>query len=277
MEREVRHLKKKSFGVVGYGKMGSSLVKGALNCSLLSTKNTIVYDLNGARIEVAKREGLFTVESLAGIVGSDSILLAVKPKEMPNLLYKLKALIPAGSALFISIAAGIKLASIESKLGEGSRVVRVVPNIAASVNEAVSVFVPNHWTRASDIKFVASLLKGIGMAYRLDNESMIDAVTGISSSGPAYFFLMMKALEDVGKRSGISDDLVRSLVSQTCKGAGTLALRSNDSFDQLIKSVASPGGITEKALRVMESKGFSQTVIEAVFAAIEKSKKMNYP
>ncbi|MDD1766651.1 MAG: pyrroline-5-carboxylate reductase [Candidatus Methanomethyliaceae archaeon] len=277
MEREVRHLKKKSFGVVGYGKMGSSLVKGALNCSLLSTKNTIVYDLNGARIEVAKREGLYTVESLAGIVGSDSILLAVKPKEMPNLLYKLKALIPAGSALFISIAAGIKLASIESKLGEGSRVVRVVPNIAASVNEAVSVFVPNHWTRASDIKFVASLLKGIGMAYRLDNESMIDAVTGISSSGPAYFFLMMKALEDVGKRSGISDDLVRSLVSQTCKGAGTLALRSNDSFDQLIKSVASPGGITEKALRVMESKGFSQTVIEAVFAAIEKSKKMNYP
>lgn len=277
MEREVRHLKKKSFGVVGYGKMGSSLVKGALNCSLLSTKNTIVYDLNGARIEVAKREGLYTVESLAGIVGSDSILLAVKPKEMPNLLYKLKALIPAGSALFISIAAGIKIASIESKLGEGSRVVRVVPNIAASVNEAVSVFVPNHWTRASDIKFVASLLKGIGMAYRLDNESMIDAVTGISSSGPAYFFLMMKALEDVGKRSGISDDLVRSLVSQTCKGAGTLALRSNDSFDQLIKSVASPGGITEKALRVMESKGFSQTVIEAVFAAIEKSKKMNYP
>jgi len=277
VEREVRHLKKKSFGVVGYGKMGSSLVKGALNCSLLSTKNTIVYDLNGARIEVAKREGLYTVESLAGIVGSDSILLAVKPKEMPNLLYKLKALIPAGSALFISIAAGIKLASIESKLGEGSRVVRVVPNIAASVNEAVSVFVPNRWTRASDIKFVASLLKGIGVAYRLDNESMIDAVTGISSSGPAYFFLMMKALEDVGKRSGISDDLVRSLVSQTCRGAGTLALRSNDSFDQLIKSVASPGGITEKALRVMESKGFSQTVIEAVFAAIEKSKKMNYP
>lgn len=270
-------MEKISFSIVGYGKMGSSLVKGALNSGLFSTKNTKVYDLDSARIELAKREGLSIVESLAGVVGSDSILLAVKPKEMPKLLYELKALIPAGSALLISIAAGIKIASIESRLGEGSRVIRVMPNIAASVNEAASVFVPNRWTRASDIKFVASLLKGIGVAYRLDNESVIDAVTGLSGSGPAYFFLMMKALQDAGKRSGLSDDLVRSLVSQTCRGAGTLALRSNDSFDQLIKAVASPGGTTEEALRVMESKGFSQTVIEAVVAAIEKSKKINYP
>lgn len=266
-------MKKISFGIVGYGKMGSSFIKGALNSGLLSIKNTKVYESNSARIEAAKKEGLCIVESLAGIVGSDYILLAVKPKEMPNLLCELRALIPTGKALFISIAAGIKIAWMESKLGKGSRVVRVMPNIAASVNEAVSVFVPNRWAKASDIKFVISLLESIGVAYRLDNESVIDIVTGISGSGPAYFFLMMKALEDVGKRSGLSDDLVRLLVSQTCRGAGTLALRSNNSFDQLIKSVASPGGTTESALKVMESKDFSQTVMEAVIAAIDKSKK----
>jgi len=265
-----------TFGIVGYGKMGSSLVKGALNSGLLSAKSTKVYDLDGARIEFAKRDGLLIVDSLARIAGSDAILLAVKPKDMPKLLDELKALVPAGSALFISIAAGIKIATMESRLGEGSRIVRVMPNIAASVNEAASVFVPNRYAGASDIKFATSLLEGIGVAYRLDNESLIDAVTGVSGSGPAYFFLMMKALEEAGRRSGLPDDLIRSLVSQTCRGAGTLALRSKDSFDQLIKAVASPGGTTEEALRVMESKGFSQTVIEAVVAAIEKSKKMNY-
>ncbi|MBM5804827.1 MAG: pyrroline-5-carboxylate reductase [Candidatus Verstraetearchaeota archaeon] len=269
-------MKKISFGVVGYGKMGSSLVKGALNSGLLSVKSTKVYDLDGARIKLAKRDGLLTVDSLAGIAGSDIILLAVKPKDMPKLLDELKALVPAGKALFISIAAGIKIATMESRLGEGSRIVRMMLNIAASVNEAASVFVLNRWARASDIKFTTSLLEGIGVAHRLDNESLIDAVTGISGSGPAYFLLMMKALEDAGKRSGLSDDLIRSLVSQTCRGAGTLALRSSDSLDQLIKTVASPGGTTEEALKVMESKGFSQTVIDAVVAATEKSKKMNY-
>ena len=269
-------MKKISFGVVGYGKMGSSLVKGVLNSGLLSAKNTKIYDLDGARIGLAKRDGLFAVESLAEIAGSHAILLAVKPKDMPRLLDKLKALVPAGSALFISIAAGIKIATMESRLGEGSRIVRVMPNIAASVNEAASVFVPNRWVRASDIKFATSLLECIGVAYRLDNESLIDAVTGISGSGPAYFFLMMKAIESAGKRSGLPGDLVRSLVSQTCRGAGTLALRSSEPFDQLIKIVASPWGTTEEALKVMESKGLSQTVIDAVVAAIEKSKKMNY-
>jgi pyrroline-5-carboxylate reductase len=269
-------LGKISFGIVGYGKMGHSIVTGALNSGLLSIKNTKVYDIDDTRIETAKKEGLFTVNNLAGIVGSDCILLAVKPKEMPNLLNELKILIAAGSTLFISIAAGVKIASIESKLGEGSRVIRVMPNIAASVNEAMSVFVPNRWAKASDMKFVKSLLEGIGEAYKLNSESMIDIATGISGSGPAYFFLMMKALEDAGKKSGLSDNLMRLLVSQTCRGAGTLALHSIDSFDQLIKSVASPGGVTEIALSIMESKGLSKTVIEAVIAAIKKSKKLNY-
>jgi pyrroline-5-carboxylate reductase len=269
-------MKRASFGVVGYGKMGSSLIKGALNSGLLSLKRTKVYDLDRARVELAKRDGLITVDSLAGIAGSDAILLAVKPKDTPKLLDELRSLIPAGKSLFISIAAGVKIASMEAGLGEGSRVVRVMPNIAASVNEAASVFVPNRWASESDIAFATALLEGVGVAYKLKDESMIDAVTGISGSGPAYFFLMMKALEDVGKKSGLPGDLLRSLVSQTCRGAGALALRSSDSFDQLIRSVASPGGTTEEALRIMDSKGFSQTVIDAVVAAIEKSKKMNY-
>jgi pyrroline-5-carboxylate reductase len=269
-------MKKISFGIIGYGRMGSSLIKGALNSGLLSAENIKAYDIDGSRLEFAKREGLVAVGSLAEMADSDAILLAVKPKDMSNLLDELEVLVPVGKLLIISIVAGIKIASIEARLGEGSRIVRVMPNLAASVNEAASAFVPNSWVRESDIAFITSLLKGVGVAYQLKDEYMLDAVTGISGSGPAYFFLMMKALEDAGRRSGLPEDLVRSLVSQTCRGAGTLALRSTDSFDQLIRAVASPGGTTEEALKVMDSRGFSQILIDAVVAAIEKSRRMSH-
>jgi pyrroline-5-carboxylate reductase len=270
-----KRMNKMSLGIIGYGKMGSSLVKGAINSKLLKAADVSVCDADSSRTDLARREGLNSVDGLKGIIGADAILLAVKPKDMHSVLDELKELASPDQKLFISIAAGVKLSTIEARLGGRPRVIRVMPNIAASVNEAAVVFIPNRWADAKDIAFVESLLKGVGLAIRLDEESHIDAVTGISGSGPAYFFLMMKAMEEVGRRFGLPDTLVRSLVAQTCKGAGALALQCDTAFDHLISNVASPGGTTEEALKVMESEGFSKIVVNAVSAAIEKSHKMS--
>ena len=268
-------MNKMNLGIVGYGKMGSSLVKGAINSKLLKAAGISVCDADMSRIEQAKKDGLISVDGLKGIVRCDAILLAVKPKDMHSVLDELKCLAPPDEKLFISIAAGIKISTIESRLGGSPRVIRVMPNIAASVNEAAVVYIPNRWARAEDINFVESLLKGVGLAIRLDDEAHIDAVTGISGSGPAYFFLMMKAIEAAGRKSGLPDALLRPLVAQTCRGAGAIALQCDTSFDNLISNVASPGGTTEEALKVMESEGFSRIVVDAVSAAIEKSQKMS--
>lgn len=264
----------KSFGVIGFGNMGGALVGGAVRSGLLSPPEVTVFDLDPSRMEMARKAGLATAGSLERAASSDALLLAVKPKDMAALLDSLRLVSPPGKQLIISIAAGVTIGTIEARLGEGSRVVRIMPNIAASVNEAASVFVANRSATAADIGFVDSLLRGVGAAFRIEDEAVLDVVTGISGSGPAYFFLLSKALEEVGRGFGLSPELARALVAQTCKGAGSMALQSGESFDRLIGAVASPGGTTEEALKVMDSKGFSQTVAEAVSAAIEKSRKM---
>lgn len=265
-----------SFGIIGYGKMGSSIVKGAIKSTLLTPSDIIVYDQDATRVSAAANAHMNIAKSINEMSSCRQILIAVKPKDIPSLGEQLKAVLPKGKVLSISIAAGIKLSNLESRLGDGARIIRVMPNIAAAVNEAVSVFVTNKHATKDDIEFASKLLNSVGVGYRLDDESMIDAVTGLSGSGPAYFFYVMKALEEVGLRSGLPAQLVRSLVSQTCKGSGAMAIQSNESFDQLIRFVASPGGTTEEALKVIDAKGVSSAMIEAVTAAIEKSKRMNY-
>lgn len=261
-------------GVIGYGKMGSSLVRGALGSGLLKPGDVRVIDLDEGRRDSAKREGLVTIGGLQDLVGSDAILLSVKPNDFPKLLKQLVTAINTKGPLFISIAAGFTLSTLERGLGVGARVVRVMPNLPASVNEAASVFIMNRHTTEKDRDLIMQLLAGVGKSYELEDERLLNTVTGVSGSGPAYFFLMMDAMESAGILAGLPRELARSLVAQTCRGSGTLALSSDRSLKELVKAVASPGGTTEEALRVLESKGFSSAISEAIVAAIEKSKKM---
>jgi pyrroline-5-carboxylate reductase len=262
-------------GVIGYGKMGSSLVKGGLRSGLLKPQSVSVIEPDGERRDAARSDGLKTADSLADLAGCGAILISVKPKDFPRLLNQICSDLDPDKPLFISIAAGITLGKLEEGLGKGSRVARVMPNIPASVNEAASVYILNSQATARDRSFVRRFLTSVGKAYELEDEKSVDAVTGVSGSGPAYFFLLMGAMESAGVRAGLPKELARSLVTQTCRGAGTLALESGQSMAELIKAVASPGGTTEEALKVLESKGFSAAVAEAIVAAIEKSKSMS--
>lgn len=261
-------------GVIGYGKMGSSLVRGAVASGLLKPGDVRVMDLDGQRRDAASRDGLVPVASLGDLSGCRAVLLSVKPKDFSSLFSQIRASLDPEAPLFVSIAAGLSLDTLAEGLGGGARIARVMPNLPASVNEAASVYVLNRCATKKDREFMERLLTGVGKAYELEDEALLDAVTGVSGSGPAYFFLLMGAIEAAGIRSGLPKGLARSLVAQTCRGSGTLALGSDKGMEELIRAVASPGGTTEEALRVLESKGFSSSVAEAVAAAIEKSRKM---
>ncbi|MBS7618942.1 pyrroline-5-carboxylate reductase [Candidatus Bathyarchaeota archaeon] len=263
--------------IIGYGRMGSSLIDGALRSGTITPDSILIYDTDQNRSKLAREKGLKVANSLSEAIHSNIIILAVKPRDMPSLLKNIKETIKKTSnlnPLFISIAAGIRLSTLESALGEESRIVRVMPNIAASVNQSSSVFVPNHRVTSEELEVVKSLLESIGLAFILYDESLLDVVTGISGSGPAYFFLLMKVMEDIAIKYGLDRNLTRHIVAQTCKGSGEMALHSKEPLERLIGAVASPGGTTEEALKIMNSKGFAEIISQAISAAIEKSKKM---
>lgn len=264
-------------GIVGFGKMGSSLILGGVRCGTLDKSDVCIYDLDSERIKYAKREGLAVAKSLEDIIVSENIIIAVKPKDLPDLLERSKPTLIERRPLLISIVAGIRIEKIQSLLdGISMRIIRVMPNIAASINEAVSAYCTSESVSEGDLKFIDSLLSGVGKVIKVNDEDELDVITGISGSGPAYFSLMMSALEKVAIEKGINGDIARMMVAQTCRGAGTMVLEGGHSPNELIKMVASPGGTTEEALRVLEINKFSETVSKAVSAAIEKSRKMNY-
>ncbi|MEM2128395.1 MAG: pyrroline-5-carboxylate reductase [Candidatus Methanosuratincola sp.] len=263
-------------GLIGYGKMGSSLVLGGIKSGAVQKDSIIVYDLDSERSNIAKKHGLKVANSMGELLGSDALILAVKPKDLPPLLQENRRSLVEKSPLIISIVAGIRVERILSFLGNAPlRVVRVMPNIAAAVNEAMSAFYADGSVTKNDVAFVKSLLTGIGKSIRVEKEEDLDTITGISGSGPAYFALMIKILEKVAVEKGLREDVARMLAAQTCRGAAAMVLDGGYSPVDLIKMVASPGGTTEEALRVMEGKGFSEIVAEAISAAIEKSRTMN--
>lgn len=261
-------------GVVGYGRMGSSLVRGALRSGLLKPEDIMVVDLDKGRKAAAIKENLMVVAGPTDLAGVDAIILSVKPKDFPGVMKQIREALDPTLPLFISIAAGIRLATLEEGLGKGARIARVMPNLPASVNEAASAYVMNKHASNKDRHFVVRLLSGVGKAFELEEEDLLDAVTGLSGSGPAYFFLLLGAMETAGIKAGLPRKLARSLAAQTCRGSGTLALMSDLSMEELIRAVASPGGTTEEALKVLESRGFSSAVTDAIVAAIEKSRRM---
>ncbi|MDI9644767.1 MAG: pyrroline-5-carboxylate reductase [Candidatus Verstraetearchaeota archaeon] len=263
-------------GIMGFGKMGSSLISGGIRSGVLKRDEVCIYDLDSERVKFAESEGLSIAKSLDDVVDSDSLIIAVKPKDLTDLLSSAKASLIERRPLLISIVAGIRIEKLQSMLDDVQmRIVRVMPNIAASVNEAISAYCTSKSVRKEDLEFINSLLCGVGKAVFVDNEDELDIITGVSGSGPAYFSLMMGAMEKVAIERGIERNLARMMVAQTCRGAATMILERGISPEELIRMVASPGGTTEEALKVMEERKFSLIVSDAVSAAIEKSRRIN--
>jgi pyrroline-5-carboxylate reductase len=203
---------------------------------------------------------------------SDLVVLAVKPGVVPTALAALRAEdLDLTSPLWISIAAGVRLASLEAGLPAKARIIRAMPNTPALVGAGATAICGNARTDASDHSDARALFECVGIAWEADTEDLLDAVTGLSGSGPAYVFLLLEALIDAGEEAGLPREAAELLAIQTVYGAAKLALDGDRSPAQLREQVSSPGGTTLAGLAALEQGGLREILARAVAAATRRS------
>ena len=264
-------------GFIGAGNMAGALIKGIISAKVFSAGDVLVYDIVQERLDLLGEQfGVTAVESSTKLVESaDIIVLSVKPQKFPEVLEGIKGCV-GKEKLVISIAAGITTSSIAQFLPDAA-IIRVMPNTPALVSEgATAIYSRNANKNAVDS--VVKIFAAVGKAVVVEKEELIDAVTAVSGSGPAYFFLLMEEMIKAGVKLGLSEDVARELVLQTAKGAAILAGKADENKEgpaELRKKVTSPGGTTEAALKVFAEGQFNELVSNALKAACDRSKELS--
>jgi pyrroline-5-carboxylate reductase len=262
------------WGFIGSGKMASALVKGMLRAGLVPVESICCSDPVPAARELLHSEaGIAVFESnLAVAERSDILVLAVKPQSMRQVLQDLLPIV-TGDHLVISIAAGVTISSIAEGLGSKPRVVRVMPNTPALLGEGVSAFALGPGVDSEDEAVVEAFLRSVGQAVCVP-EAQLDAVTGLSGSGPAFVYLVIEALSDGGVRAGLPRDVATLLAAQTVLGAARMVRETGLHPGVLKDDVASPAGTTIAGLQVLERAGVRGALIDAVEAATRRSAEL---
>ena len=263
------------WGFIGAGRMANALIRGMIRAGTASARSITASDpLEEARRALSAEAGVSVVESNVEVAQrSDVLVLAVKPQSMAQVLANLK---PAVSRehLVISIAAGVSLATIAGTLGDDRRLSRVMPNTPALIGAGASGFCLGSAALPSDEALVLSCLNSVGRAYRLP-ECLLDAVTGLSGSGPAFVYVMIEALSDGGVRVGLPRDVATALAAQTVLGAARMVLETNTHPGALKDQVTSPGGTTIAGLHALERAGLRAAMMDAVEAATRRSAELS--
>lgn len=255
--------------IIGGGKMGEALLGGLIEQQWASPTELVVIEPDPARQDLiaSSYPGVLVVGSPQANVDA---IVAVKPAVVPAAL---GALANAGAARVLSIAAGVTIATLEASAGEGVVVVRAMPNTPALVGLGASAIAGGEHAGGADMVWARSILESVGLVVRVD-EADLDAVTGLSGSGPAYLFLLAEALISAGQAEGLDEATATLLVEQTLLGAATLLSSSEDAAAMLRENVTSPGGTTAAGLAVFASHGFVELVADVVSAATARSREL---
>lgn len=266
-------LAEKTLVLVGGGHMGAALLEGFLTAGMTPANITLVDPAEHAQ-HVAQKLGV-NWQADAPTQKVDVVLLAVKPQIMDKVLTGYTAMANADT-LFVSIAAGLDIAFFEQHLGPQTPVVRVMPNTPAAIGKGMSALVANHQATEAQCKLAETLLAAVGQTVWLEKEELMDAVTAVSGSGPAYFFLLMEALEEAGIAQGLPVETARQLAVVTASGAGALAAQklADTTPAKLREAVTSPGGTTAAALECFAKQGFKESVALAVAAAVARGQAL---
>jgi pyrroline-5-carboxylate reductase len=261
-------------GFLGAGKMASALAKGIVKAGVARPEDLIASDvIEAARAAFGKDVGCKVTGSNAEVVElADVLIVAVKPDQVEGLLKELAGKISARH-LIVSIAAGVTLARIGGALQTGARIVRVMPNTPALVGASASAFSLGGSATAEDAALTQKIFSAVGVAFQV-KESLLDAVTGLSGSGPAYGYAIIEALSDGGVAAGLPRDVATKLAAQTMLGAAKMVLETGQHPGALKDMVTSPGGTTIEGLHELEKGRLRGTLINAVRAAADKSKKL---
>lgn len=260
-------------GFIGCGKMAGALVEGVLKAGAFEKEAITVSDKYPAAVKtLAEKHGVQTAADNASVAAnSDVILLCVKPGDALDALQATREQL-AGK-LIISILAGVTLATLEKAAGGKARIVRVMPNTPALIHKGAAAYAPGHSATDSDSAVTEKIFSSVGTVFRV-KEDLLDVVTGLSGSGPAYIYVVIEALADAGVLMGLPRDLALQLAAQTVSGAADMVLRTGLHPAQLKDQVTSPGGTTIAGLEALEGAGIRAAFLGAVRAATGRSREL---
>ncbi|MBQ5968598.1 MAG: pyrroline-5-carboxylate reductase [Clostridia bacterium] len=262
-------------GFIGMGNMASAILRGVMGSGLLNASDVLVYDVLPEKVQAqCERFGVGKADGAAEIAERcDTVVLAVKPQVLPALLDEIGALLKAAKPLVLTIAAGKPLAFYETALGKTQRIVRIMPNINATVGAAVSAYCPNAAATETDCAFADAFCASFGTAMRLP-ESQFSVFGVVGGCAPAFVQLFMDALARAGVRYGLPKDTALQIAAQTVLGSAKLLMESGEHPQQIIDNVCSPGGTTIEGVLSLQKDGFEAAVANAVRAAVEKDAKL---
>ncbi len=265
----------KELGIIGVGKIGSTLLKRLITTKTVNENNIIIYDIEEDRLKDRALE--FNVDIAKNNVdlakSSQYILIAVIPQVIDKVLLEISPVLTEEQTL-ISIAAGVSLNHINKFIDECIGVIRVMTNIPALIGAAATAIAQNNNVNSLELEYVRRIFNAVGMVVEVE-EKHLDAVTGLSGSGPAYIFIIIEALADGGVKMGLPRNIAQKLAAQTVLGAAKLLLETNKHPGELKDMVATPGGTTITAIHELESAKLRATLIRAVEAATIKSAALN--
>jgi pyrroline-5-carboxylate reductase len=262
---------KERIGFVGAGQMATALGQGFVKAGLIAGDDLLGSDpLSDARERFALATGgRATADNSQVAARADVLFLAVKPQQMPGVLAELRGKVTA-EKLVVSIAAGVRLAVLAEGLGGGARLVRVMPNTPCLVGQGACGYCLGEGATTKDGQLVEQLLASVGVAHQVE-EKLLDAVTGLSGSGPAFVYVIIEALSDGGVRMGLPRPVATALAAQTVRGAAEMVLATGEHTGVLKDRVTSPGGTTIAGIEALESGGLRAALMAAVGAATRRS------
>ncbi len=262
-------------GFIGTGNMGTAIMKGYLTTHKEENGNFFAFDKDEEKLKALSDElGIIACKSFKTLMEqSDAIILAVKPQIFDTVLPEISSYYRPHQVL-VSIAAGISIGYIEKLMQkENLKVIRVMPNTPAMVNEGMSALCRNQFTADDEFRQIVELFRSVGRAEIIE-EKMIDTVIGISGSSPAYTYMYIEALKDAGVAGGMTKEQATIFAGQAVLGAAKMVLETGTDPVILRKNVCSPGGTTLEAVKALQNNGFHANVVEAFNAAVDKSKLM---
>ncbi|NOQ35172.1 MAG: pyrroline-5-carboxylate reductase [Methylococcaceae bacterium] len=269
-------MKTKNIGFIGGGNMASSLINGLI-ASGHSPQQIWVSDVNQEALQnlASTLKVNISISNEAVIDEADVVVLAVKPQVLREVAENAAASLQTKKSLVVSIAAGINQHSLSQWIGADAAIVRCMPNTPALVLTGATALHANSNVSVEQKDLAENILRAVGISLWVEDESELDAVTAVSGSGPAYYFLLMESMEKAAMELGLSKETARLLIQQTALGAAKIALESDESPEELRNRVTSPNGTTQKAIETFEAGDFSSLVSKALHAARERSIEMS--
>lgn len=256
--------------VIGCGNLGTSLIRGFIKSGVIKPENMTASDPDRTKLGKLEKLGLkTTTDNQTAVERSNVIILSVKPGHVRGILEKLDT---SNEKLIISTAAGVSTKSIERYTD--ARIIRIMPNICSRVNQMAAAYTLGRDATEEDEKTLKNLMSELGMTVRI-NEELMDAVTALSASGPAFVLLIIKAMKKAGIELGLKEDIAHALASQTVKGTGELALNSEEGLQELIDIITTPNGTTIQGMDILEKERTHKAFGKAVKAAAERARQLS--